>query len=105
MPNDGGGDSYWVDRAQTAEAQLNTLKEAYGPALDRVKEFKTNFGVKERSNGTIDIDFDKLVGRLGVEAALELRGIIDEKYNISGAAGEKPKIRVKAETVETTVDG
>lgn len=87
------GESYWVDRAQSAEAKLNTLKEAYEPALDRVKQFKTNFGVREKSDGTIEVNFDVFVERLGEEAALELRTIIDEKYSINGVAGEKSHIR------------
>jgi hypothetical protein len=90
------GESYWIERAQSAEAKLAALKDNYQPALERVKVFKANFGVREHSNGTIDIDFDKLVTRLGIESCLELRRVIDEKYNISGEAGQKPKIRVPA---------
>ncbi len=86
----------WMERAQTAEAQLATMRQGHEAAVNRVREFKTNFGVREDSNGAIHIDFDKLVGALGVESALELRGIIDETYKISGAAGEKPKIKVVA---------
>lgn len=84
----------WLERAQTAEAQLVTLRESLGAAVERVKVFKTNFGIKEKSNGEIDIDFDKFAGNLGIESALELRKVIDETYQISGAAGEKPKIAV-----------
>lgn len=89
------GESHWIERAQSAEAKLATLKDNYEPALERVKRFKSNFGVREKSNGTIEIDFDKLVERLGVEACLELRRAIDEKYRIRGEAGEKPKISVR----------
>lgn len=84
----------WIERAQTAEAQLASLKNSFEPALERVQMFKKNFGVRERSNGEIDIDFDILVDRIGPEGALELRAIIDEKYLISGAPGEKPRLRV-----------
>ena len=73
-------DGYWIDRAQTAEATLNTLRESLQPALDRVKAFKANFGVRERANGEIDIDFDKLIENLGQPASLALRTIIDERY-------------------------
>jgi len=90
------GDGYWVDRAQSAEAKLATMKENLEPVLDKVKRFKANFGIRESSDGTIDIDFDKFVERLGPEACLDLRRVIDEKYNISGGPGEKPKIRVRA---------
>ncbi len=90
------GEGFWVNRAQTAEAKLATLRESIEPLKDRVQQFKTNFGVRERSDGSIIIDFEKMVDRLGPEASLELRSVIDEKHGISGAAGEKPKIRVKA---------
>lgn len=74
------GDSHWIERAQSAEARLKTLQQAYEPALEKTRNFKANFGVKERSNGEIDIDFEKFVKKLGREAALELRRIIDEQY-------------------------
>ena len=87
-------ESHWIERAQSAEAKLKTLEEAHKPALERIKDFKANFGVRERDNGEIVIDFDKFVERLGPEACLELRMIIDEKYLISGEPGEKPKLKV-----------
>jgi len=89
-------ESMWIERAQSAEAKLASIKESYGPALDRVKEFKANFGVKERSDGTLVVDYDKFAGAIGIEGALELRRIIDGLYGISGDAGEKPKIKVRA---------
>jgi hypothetical protein len=92
----GSGEQYWIDRAQSAEAKLATLKANIDPVIERVKQFKANFGVREKSDGTLDVDFDKFVERLGIEACLELRSVIDEKYVISGAAGEKPRIRVSA---------
>lgn len=88
------GEEYWRDQAQSLAAQMATLKDAMGPALDRVKQFKANFGVRERSNGEIVVDYDKFAERIGIEGALELRAIIDEKYGISGKPGEKPHVRV-----------
>jgi hypothetical protein len=73
-------DDVWMDRAQTAEAQLKTLREAQGAAIERIKDFKANLGIKERGNGEIVIDFPKFVERLGQEGSAELRKIIDEKY-------------------------
>ena len=73
-------ENMWMDRAQSAEAKLNTLRQAQGAAMDRVKDFKTNFGIRERDNGEIVIDFSKFVERLGAESSTELRKIIDEKY-------------------------
>ncbi len=70
----------WMDRAQSAEAQLKTLREAQGAAIERIKDFKANFGIKERGNGEIVIDFPKFVERLGQEDAAELQKVIAEKY-------------------------
>lgn len=89
-------DSYWIGRAQSAEAKLQTLKEAYDPAIERIQQFKTNFGVKERSDGTLMVDFDRFAKAIGPESALELRRIIDELYGITGEAGQKPRMRVVA---------
>ena len=86
--------SYWIDRARTAEANLNTLKENVGPAIERVKAFKGNFGVRERDTGEIVIDYEKFVERLGLEGAMELRKVIDELYRVTGAPGEKPHVRL-----------
>ncbi len=94
--SDTGGDQFLLNRAESAEAKLGTLKANIDSVVERVKNFKANFGVRERSDGSIDIDFEKMVDRLGPEACLELRSIIDNKYGISGAAGEKPRIRVRA---------
>jgi len=71
----------WIERAQSAEAKIATLESAFKPALERIKQFKTNFGIKERDNGEISIDFDKFVENIGEESALELQSIITEKYS------------------------
>ncbi len=90
------GDTFLLNRAETAEAKFGTLKANMDAVIDRVKRFKMNFGVRERSDGSIIIDFEKMVDRLGPEACLELRTVIDDKYGISGAANEKPRMRVRA---------
>ena len=89
-------ESVWIERAQSAEARNATLRNQYEPAIERVQNFKANFGVKERSNGEIVIDYDKFAENLGMDGALELRRVIDEKYRITGAPGEKPRMRVNA---------
>ena len=96
-------ESMWIDRAQTAEAQLKTLREAQGSAIERIKDFKANFGIKERSNGEIVIDFPKFVERLGEEAAAELRKVIDEKYP-SSVAPKRKYVR-KAKPITEVVHG
>ena len=87
-------EAMWMERAERAESIIFTQKEAFAAAMDRVKEFKMNFGIKERSNGDIDIDFDKFAANLGAEAALALRKVIDDQYNISGNAGDKPRMKI-----------
>ena len=69
-----------MERAQSAEARYKTLKDAYGPALERVKVFKQNFGIRERDNGEIEIDFPKFVKALGADNIAVLRNVIDEEY-------------------------
>lgn len=73
-------ESAWINRAQSAEARISTMKSAYESAIERVKVFKANFGIREQDNGEINIDFDKFVERLGKEQALALKRIIDEKF-------------------------
>ena len=81
---------YWTERAQSAEAKLATLKQAYEPALERVKQFKANFGIRERDNGELVIDYEKFVERLGAQGALDLRAVIDEKYQVTKKPAKKP---------------
>ena len=87
-------ESDWIERAQTAEAKLSTLQQNIGPVIERIKAFKGNFGLRERDNGEIVIDYEKFVERLGVEGAMELRKVIDELYRVTGAPGEKPHLKV-----------
>lgn len=94
-------ESMWIERAQSAEAKLKTMREAHEQAVERVRNFKSNFGVKERSNGEIVIDFQKFVERLGHEMAAELKNVIDEKYGTKPVAPQKRKYvrKVKPEAV------
>jgi hypothetical protein len=89
-------ENYWMERAQSAEAKQAT----YAGQVDRLKEkvriVLATFGAREKSDGSFDIDYGAFVEKLGREGALEVRRIIDEQYGISGAPGEKPKVRVKA---------
>ena len=90
------GEQFWVNRAQSAEAKLATLKQNFEPALERVKQFKANFGIREKSDGSIDIDFEKMVDRLGPAACLELKSIIDAKYTIRQRRHLKPSVQMNA---------
>ena len=82
------------DQIRSLQTQLATAKQQYEPILERYTNFKGNFGVKEKSDGTIVIDYDKFVERLGMEGALALRAVIDERYKVSGGAGQKPRVRL-----------
>ena len=87
-------DQEWIERAKTAEGLLVTQRESLGAALERVKEFKKNFGVRDKSDGSIEIDFDKFATNLGIESCLELRKVIDDIYKLSGKAGDKPRMKI-----------
>ncbi len=89
-------ESMWIGRAQDAEARNLTLSEQLAPLKEKVRSIKELLCARERSDGTVEIDFVKLADRLGLEGALELRKAIDERWKISGEAGEKPRIRVTA---------
>lgn len=84
-----------IDENNSLKAKLAAMKDNYEPAIDRIQQFKTNFGVRERSDGSIVINWDKFVPALGLEQALELRREIDEHYRISGEPGEKPKVKLR----------
>lgn len=71
---------HWVEAAQSAQARLATMEANFRPAIERVKIFKANFGIKERSTGEIDIDYNKFVENLGKENALELKKVIEQTY-------------------------
>ena len=76
------------------QIKLRTLEDQYKPMKERIQTFKMNFGVKEKSDGEITIDYDKFTKALGMEGALELRKVIDETYNVTGDAGKKPHIKL-----------
>lgn len=76
-------EAHWVERAQTAEAQLLTQKEALGGAIERIKMFKANLGIREKQDGSIEIDFDKFALNIGIKSALELKKVINETYRIT----------------------
>lgn len=88
------GEKEWMDRAQSAEAKLTTCRDAQERLKDEVRTVHETFGARKRSDGSYEINFDAFVERLGLESALQVRAIIDEKYHVSGAAGEKPRVRM-----------
>lgn len=89
-------ESIWIDRAQSAEAKCETYRAQIDRLKEKVRTVCESLGAKERSDGSFLIDYEAFAERLGPEGALEVRAIIDEKYGITGAAGEKPRMKVKA---------
>lgn len=88
------GEQYWIERAQSAEAKLSTCQSAQDGLKEEVRTTRETFGARKRSDGSYEINYDIFVEHLGLEAALQVRAIIDEKYHVSGAAGEKPRVRM-----------
>lgn len=89
-------ESQWIERAQSAEARLQTCQGNIDRLKEDVREVMETLCAKKRRDGAIDIDFEKLVQKLSLEHALELRTMIDQHHRISGAAGKKPRISVQA---------
>lgn len=87
-------ESHWIERAQSAEAKLTTSQQQIERVKEKLRSIMETLCAREKSDGTIDIDFGALVQKLSTEHALELRAAIDQHHGISGAAGEKPRIRV-----------
>jgi len=92
-------ESFWSEKAKSLESQLGALKQQIDPVIERYTAFKANFGVKEKSDGSISIDFDKFVERLGQEGCAELRKVMDEK------CGAAPKPEPSGITYYETVVG
>ena len=73
-------ESDWIERAQSAEARLNTLNQQ----IDRIKEdsvfILNTFAARKKSDGSFDIDFKKFIANIGSESAAEIRQIIDKQY-------------------------
>ncbi|MCR4295388.1 MAG: hypothetical protein NUW21_07620 [Elusimicrobia bacterium] len=84
------------EQVKSLQAQLTTAKAQYEPILERYQNFKTNMGVKEKADGSLVIDYEKFAERLGAQCWLELRKVGDEIHRVTGANGEKPRVRVAA---------
>ena len=84
------------DLARSWEAKYKTLKDSSDRVQEDARGILEMFGARKRQDGSYRIDFAQLTANLGIEQCLELRRAIDEAYSISGAPGEKPRVRVKA---------
>jgi hypothetical protein len=96
-------DSMWIERAQTAEAQLGTSQKGVERLKKKLRYVMDTFGAREQSDGSFDIDYAKFVELLGPEKSLEVREIIDETYRIRGAVGEKPEVLLVPDVLEKPV--
>jgi hypothetical protein len=63
---------------------------------EKCGELRQTLCARERSDGSLEIDFEALADRLGLEQCLKFRAIIDERWSITGEAGQKPRVRVRA---------
>lgn len=84
------------ERAESAEARNSTLREQNDHLKEKVRQVQETLCARERGDGSFVIDYQAFIERLGVEQALVLRGYIDATYNVSGAPGEKPRVRLPA---------
>ena len=89
-------DNALLNRAQTAEAIAQTARGALKPLKEEVQQIKATFGIRKRGDGRYQIDYGALVKAIGFDGWMELRQIGDQTYNVSGGAGEKPRVRVPA---------
>lgn len=89
-------ESQWIERAQSAEAKVATLQGQIEPLKTKIREVREALCARELAGGGFEIDFDALADRLGLEGSMELRKAIDDRWKVSGGAGEKPRIRVQA---------
>ncbi len=89
-------DVNYQDMYTSACAQRDTYKDQIDRLKEDARSVLDTFAARKKSDGSFVIDFDAFVQKLGPETALELRKAIDEVHNISGAAGEKPRMRLSA---------
>jgi len=85
---------HWRERANAAEALVQTVNEGNARLQEQLRGFMEEFGLKNVQNGKMRVNYDRLAEGIGIEGALELRAIIDNKYSITGKPGEKPKVRM-----------
>jgi len=80
---------------QDAQAVVETYRHEIERLKTQYRGMLETLCAKERRDGSFVIDFMALAAKLSLDGALELRASIDEVHRISGAPGEKPRIRVR----------
>lgn len=94
MPFDANTDG---DQIASLSIKLQTLQAQTDRITQKCADLREMVCAREHSNGTLTLNFDALAERLGPVACLELRAAIDARWNISGEAGQKPRMRVAGE--------
>lgn len=89
-------ESHWIEKAQAAEARAAAYAGQIDRLKDKVRRVCDGLAARETADGGFVIDYEAFVRRLGLAGALELRAVIDEVHAVSGAPGDKPRVRVKA---------
>lgn len=89
-------ESYWVERAQSAEARFKTLHDQMERIQQESRAVLETFAARKKSDGSYQIDFERFAEQIGLDGAMELRQIIDQRYQVSGSPGEKPRIKLSA---------
>jgi len=77
----------WMERAQSAEAKLSTMKEQQDRLKEDAQFILTTFGARKKSDGSFDINYQKFVDILGSEQALEVKKMIEVTYGSEKEAG------------------
>lgn len=66
---------YWIEKAQTAEAQVATLQQNNDSLKEEIRVMRDTFGIKGNSSG-YSIDYAKLAAGLGADQCAELRKVL-----------------------------
>jgi len=80
-------DSFWIERAQTAEASLASLKAGIDDIRADARCILETFCARKNKDGSFDIDFEKFIKSIGEESSLSLGEIINDRYKSQKLSG------------------
>lgn len=90
------GENELLEQVNSLKTKIATMEGQIEPLKEKTRHIRETLCAREVSGGGFEIDFNALADRLGLEGAMEMRAAIDERWKVSGGAGEKPRIRVQA---------